>query len=393
MSGSVVHDRVYDGKMFIPHTVEGDLIMSIDREITVTTHPNIYTNYSPRNMNVYISEPSQGINEQTGFCLFVAGYGGNANSNVYKKMRSIFADKYNLVTVQCDYFGHEFMQGSESVIFDLDIDYFAKFLSTDELLHVFEGNMFHLERFIAVSQKYRMTVSANESLNESLDNFNDMGIMQALDNLRALLYVMNQVRAQGVSFNSKKIIVYGHSHGAYLSYLCNAFAPHLISLLIDNSAWLFPNYLMTTRFFSKEFGLMNLNVKFNYLASKLPYDFNLLCLPILYQTFNNSCKILSFQGSSDNLVLPRQKRSFCNIVPNCTYVEIGEEQVDGFIFKSTAHGLDADFLNLFNYVMDGQKFDLGTEVKLPTVHIETEQKIYKITYENGFPLFVSHLKE
>lgn len=371
---------------------EGDSAMSIQREITIATHPNIYTDYSPRNLKVYISEPTQGINEQTGFCLFVAGYGGTANSNVYMKMRSMFADTYNLITVQCDYFGHEFMQNSESVTFDLDMEYISRFLDDDELMHVFEGNVFHPDRLFMLSQKYQMILNVNESLSESLNNFNDMSIMQALDNLTALLYLMNQVRAQEARYNAKRVIVYSHSHGAYLSHLCNAFAPHLISLLIDNPAWLFPNYLMTTRNLIKEIGLMTLNVEFNYLASKMPYDFNLLCLPILYQTFSNRCKIFSFQGLSDNLVLPKQKESFCSFVPNCTYVEVGEEQVDGSIFKSTAHGLDADFLKLFNYVMGGQKFDMGMEIKLPTVSIETEQKRYKISYDNGVPLFNSYTK-
>lgn len=363
--------------------------MSIDRQTTIKTHPNIYTDYTPRNMDIYVSEPTQGITEQTGFCLFIAGYGGNSNSKIYRKMRSEFADKYNVITVQCDYFGHEFMQNSQSVIFDLDFDYIAQYLSNDELLHVFEGNVFHPDRFLRVSQKYQMTANTHESLNESMNNFNDMGIMQALDNVTALLYVMNNVSKQGISFNAKKVIVYGHSQGSYLSYLCNAFAPHLISLLIDNSAWLFPNYLVTTRGFSKEFGLMRLNINFNYLANRLPYDFNLLCLPILYQTFHNSCKILSFQGSSDDLVLPRHKRNFCSSVPDCNYLEIGEAQVDGYIFKSTKHGLDADFLNLFDYVMGDQEFDMGTEIKLPTVHIKTDQKIYKVSYESGLPVFVS----
>lgn len=60
--------------------------------------PSIYSS-KERKLNIYFSEPEDGINEETGIILFIAGFGGNANSNVYKKMRSVFADKYNLVTI------------------------------------------------------------------------------------------------------------------------------------------------------------------------------------------------------------------------------------------------------------------------------------------------------
>lgn len=48
--------------------------------------------------------------------LFILGYEGNANSNAYKKMRYEFAHKYNLITIQCAYFGFEFMQESKNLI-------------------------------------------------------------------------------------------------------------------------------------------------------------------------------------------------------------------------------------------------------------------------------------
>ena len=74
---------------------------------------------------------------------------------------------------------------------------------------------------------------------EDLTNFNDMGIMQALDNISAIVTVIEIIKDNGYKFDESKIIIYGHSHGAYLGYLCNAFAPNLFSMIIDNSAWLF----------------------------------------------------------------------------------------------------------------------------------------------------------
>ncbi len=54
-----------------------------------------------------------------------------------------------------------------------------------------------------------------------------MGIMQAIDNISAVICIMEIIKDNCYKFNRNKIIIYGHSHGAYLAYLCNAFAPNL----------------------------------------------------------------------------------------------------------------------------------------------------------------------
>ncbi|EDS76721.1 conserved hypothetical protein [Clostridium botulinum C str. Eklund] len=91
--------------------------MSQEYEIQVNTLDSIYkknkTDSYNRMMNVYFSTPQYGVSKNTGIMLYISGFGGNANSKVCKKMRSEFADKYNLITIQCDYFGYEFMQDND----------------------------------------------------------------------------------------------------------------------------------------------------------------------------------------------------------------------------------------------------------------------------------------
>ncbi|EDS76688.1 conserved hypothetical protein [Clostridium botulinum C str. Eklund] len=60
--------------------------------------------------------------------------------------------------------------------------------------------------------------------------------MQAIDNIIAVISVMNMMYEQNVEFNARKMILFGNSHGSYLSYLCNALTPTLFTLLIDNSS-------------------------------------------------------------------------------------------------------------------------------------------------------------
>ena len=130
-----------------------------------------------------------------------------------------------------------------------------------------------------IASNSKINLSAKENLSESLDNYNDMGLIQAIDNISAVISVMEVVKDNGYSFNENKIILYGHSHGAYLSYLCNAFAPNMFSLLIDNSSWLFPVYLKSNRYLNNMYENSLLSVEFDYLAKTLEYDEEILYLP------------------------------------------------------------------------------------------------------------------
>lgn len=137
--------------------------MAIHTSVYVEAHPNIYTG-KKRSLRVDYAVPDTGITVE-GMLLLVPGYLGHIDSRVYKKMRSRFADQYQLVVVQCAYFGQEFMQKPEH---------------------------YPVENGRAV-------------LHESVDAFNDMGWMQMLD----LVCAVDAVRAR-CGITSKRLIGYGH---------------------------------------------------------------------------------------------------------------------------------------------------------------------------------------
>jgi predicted esterase len=227
-------------------------------------HPNIYTGDS-REFKIFFSEPESGVNENTGIVLLIAGYGGHAEANVYKKMRRKFADEHNLVCVQCHYFGYEFMQ--------------------------------------------------LEFLQETIENFNDMSVMQAMDNLTALLMVIAIIKDNNLNFNTKRIIAYGNSHGAYLAHLCNVYAPDLFSLLIDNAGYMYPMYLVDnhTRYLNvKNKEGENEKIDFRYIAKRksLKMERELIDLNMLYKNFENKCSIVTFQWVNDHIVDATEKKKF-----------------------------------------------------------------------------------
>lgn len=304
---------------------------------------NIYTDRD-RQLRVYYEIPEKGINSDTGFLLFIAGFGGNANSNIYKKMRRTFAETYNLVTVQCDYFGSEFMQHYKRPDIDIDLNYLRTKLSTSDFeMFLQKPSLETLASFDA-----RIDLKGNEILGESIDNFADFGPMQAMDNLSAIYAVAEKLGF----YDPRKVIAYGHSHGAYLAYMANVYNHALFSEIIDNSGWLYPQYLNKTRHVSYfPSPNVNLSILFSYFVSNMQVDKDTYYLPTLYDNFSNKTRIVSFHGLDDELIAFEEKKEFIESIPNHVLVPITESKVDGDVFGSTKHGLDADFIKLFDLAL------------------------------------------
>jgi len=308
--------------------------MSKDYEICVDAHPNIYNKLSSRKLDIYFSEPENGVNQDTGILNIIAGFGGNANSNVYKKMRSNFADTNNMVTVQCNYFGWEFMQG--------------------------------------------------ESLEETLENFNDMGPMQAIDNIFSVIMISEILKDNNLIFNASKIVSYGHSHGAYLSYLSNIFAPGLFNLIIDNSSWLYPEYLLSDRYLNVD---GNQNIFHYFIRSFENIDADIYSLIFLYNGFKNKCIIHSFHGAEDMLIQYKDKEKLCLPLKKCFLHKIDYSNIND-VFKSPSHGLNADYIKHYNLVMKEYKikFSKSTDIKILNHRIETKRYSYIFNFEKKIPV-------
>lgn len=349
-------------------------------------HPSLLS-YNERKLKIYFSEPDKGIDKETGILLLIAGFGAHASSNVYKKMRNTFADMYNLVVIQCDYFGWEFMQGANNIFLDYNRSDLEMFFNQEEIEYIFkDGNNF--EKLIEISNKHKISLVAKENLKESIDNYNDMGLIQAIDNISSVISVLEIIEDNKLEFNKDKIIIYGHSHGAYLSYICNALSPTLFTLLIDNSSWLFPSYIKNSRYVYNNYGDTQLAIEFDYLAKRLEYDEEILNLSSLYKKFDNNCNIICYHGTNDNLISHEEKRVLKKIINNFQYNEIDAKLVDNIVFKSTTHGLDADFLELFNYTMNNLKLrNINRKnINFEDVYYETTKNKYLLDYSNKNPI-------
>lgn len=336
---------------------------------------------SNRQFEIAFSEPDNSVNEETGILLLISGYGGNLKSNVYKKMREHFADKFNFITIQCNYLGNEFMQDSDNI--EIDEKSLKKYL-TDEEFNKYINNP---QKYIqAIAENREINICGAAILNEDKSNFNDMGPIQAIDNLTAIKVVMDILDDNDFKYNKDKVVAYGHSHGAYICYLCNAFSPNLITTIIDNSAYLYPAYLDNIRVLYKKYGKLTISTEFNYLINNIVLDREIYNISTIYNKFINKANIIAFHGINDNMTTIDEKRKFIDLISNSVIESINQDKIDNIIFKNCDHGLGADFIKLFEYVSDKYGFEFKKEnYEYEDAEYITSKFKYRVTYENGIP--------
>lgn len=208
--------------------------MANSHNFKIPAHYNIYSGDNNRELRIEFAVPDNGTDSNTGLLVLVPGFGATIDSNVYRKMREAFADKYNLVTIQCEYFGSRFMQSTDQITIPEQI--MRKVFCKDEFNKLKKDPSI----FFNLLQDKNIVLPAKATIKEDTYEFNDMGFMQAIDIISAIEAVKIILKDNNLQFNNRRMIGYGHSHGAYLLHLSNALVPSLFSFIIDNSGWIEP---------------------------------------------------------------------------------------------------------------------------------------------------------
>ena len=287
-------------------------------EKQIETHKNIYldTNES-RVIPVQIGVPDAGVNEDTNMLILSYGYAANYKAHVFTKLMNTLPDKYNVVVVCGQYFGGAFMNNAN---------------------------------LIKVQDRYAYIGGP-----ETVEEFNDMGILQALDTVYMVMAALELIGKKAEEL--KHIIGFGSSHGGYISHLANLFCPGLYTYVIDISSYIIPHYLTRLRkltlFSQQEQNGVTLEIK--YLISSradlryIPAVYN---LRYLYRDSRSNCRIMALQGKEDWMVDWKEKEAFIKSLGNKAEILLfGQEDIDGEMVKSANHGLGLDFIKFFDAVL------------------------------------------
>lgn len=355
--------------------------MAFNQVLEIPAHPNIYNGNNQRVYRIEYSIPEVGMNEDTGLIYFAPGFGGDIDSNVYKKMRSEFADKYNLITIQCDYFGSKYMQDCDEYTYSPES--IKDKIESEDYQNLLSGEIHPFE----LLSKYQLNLIVTAKQNEDLNEFADMGYMQAIDIITAVEAVKVILKENQLQFNESNVIGYGHSQGAYLLHLANKLAPHLFTYIIDNSAWVQPVYLSENRYLNKGVGNSVLAIKFDYFAKEYLEDKKALSLHNWYMQFKNGAYIYSLLGTTDNLVDVQDKKGAISKLKYTKFEVVDASKVDGEVFKSTNHGLDADFLKLFDKVYSSLPTHQNKNERKESYIVASSQTQICVDYSGVLPLF------
>lgn len=334
--------------------------MSKYYEEIIPANKSFYSDGAPeRTLRIEYSVPDSGVDANTGMLLLVPGYGGNLDSHVYTHIRrDEFADVFNIVIVQCDYFGMEFMHANMPE---------------------------EINNFMSYGNIKEFSLRWNIALEETVDNHNDMGILQAVDIINATTYVLKKIN---YCINPNKIILFGQSHGAYLSHLANILCPGLYSYILDISGYIKPYFINNDRKLTHVNNDIGIELIFSYRISgdeSIRYDDALYDLEYLYSTFDNTCKILSFQGNQDWMVNYLEKEQFIKNVGNAEFLLYTDEDLDGNVFKNCGHGLGLDFILFLNVFLDiiGRKCS-DSKKTIELADVDIEDKLH-LSYNDGTP--------
>jgi hypothetical protein len=360
--------------------------VSKDYTLNLSAHPSIYDD-SERQMTVYFSEPDKGITDDTGLLLLISDYNEVPGSDIWTESRRDLADRYNVVTVQCEYFGQKFMQGIQNPKFHFDLNALGQAFTPEELERIYDGTTIHLNSLLEYGSAYKINMEGKEMLGETLSDFNDMGIMQAIDNLTAVFGVISLINSNKFNLNLNRLFAYGQGYGGYLVHLCNAFAPDLFSLLLDSHAWLYPLYLYADRVIRGRRGDLTYSVGFEYLARTLPYDSEMAYLPSLYKKFTNKSDIIACQYVNDGGLA--SKKQLYEAIPNCSLFEVEADKAQAESTEIFNHNPMANIVQLFDEVIRQYRprSNRRRELLLPTTRIQTKGYRYVVDYSQYMPIF------
>ena len=231
----------------------------------------------------------------------------------------------------------------------------------------------------------------------------DFGYLQAIDTLRALSYVFQALSEPKIPFNSHRIYSTGGSGGGNVTLMCNKFAPHTFTCVVDicgmprlsdDIAYHLPGGSSLDARYSRD------KSSADYLspgAQELRFIGNPEHLKVM-KKMGHAGKIVVIHGTGDT-TCPYEdaKQMVQNMQAADLDVEakfVTKSDLDGVIFKSTGHSLGDRTKMIVKYggpyIIPGEKkfrlrqsptdFELQQDVVYPT-----SDGRYVISYSNGIP--------
>ncbi|EOX2646695.1 DUF2920 family protein, partial [Campylobacter upsaliensis] len=330
--------------------------------------------------------------------FIIPGLGADADENYREHLAGFVASEFEAAVVSVNYhcIGNRSLTGVDFYLDEIDkmiIDEFCKSIhfktppldsinskeALTALLELINAQILKLKQQKRLNDSFHPTLTA--TLKPARNEYNNFGIMSALDILNALFYIQknppfNTGGGGGKDVKNLPVILIGSSHGGYLAHLVSKIAPWAINGVIDNSGYAkFPWHFIG---FGKEIDYMK------HISVGTAYkEINLHCFDKTFWTSNRYSphffsparrKIryilepehlaiqanypkpiyVSYHSIKDKDIAPPDEKQELYAL----YETLGfkaklnlikkESQIDGKFIKSLEHGLDMSIKSLIN---------------------------------------------
>ncbi|MBB1489258.1 DUF2920 family protein [Oceanospirillum sediminis] len=368
---------------------------------SLTPHEDIEHGYKRDPIPYYIALPESGPNDNTGLIFTISGYGASPEHEYESKLRPYLADKYNCIVIGVDYHSCSLKCPSPDTLRFPD-DFFEK------LERIYKIKLGDIPPGIDLKVKDVFPVICNALIDggkfffdpemylfiNQRNIYHSFGFLPALDHLQVLAEVLNKY-----SVNKKRLYILGSSYGGYIGLLIGKLAPKTFRLIIDNSGFVETRapdvYGVNGKIGSwKDFGDCMIQLtedspwKMNpeedgYLDEHHKQIRSLLVQDHIYPT---KTQYYCCHSVKDGLVPVDDKKEFGRIRPesDIRIDIIDEPEVDGKVFKTSEHGMQASLRKVFDiaysHFSERKEYDAKTDFDLKSE--------YTFSCSNGYAYVV-----
>jgi hypothetical protein len=369
----------------------------MDPELQLNTKSELvyYINY-PDNYNPLVEYP---------LIVSIDGYGGHPESEYQaQKLRPYLSNKYNSIVVGVSYHcinrtgnAVEFSPDMWEMVFDLIPGDFKKRVTDGKSLEKILDGIFDF-----LVEKKISRLSPLLAIKSSLpDKYSSFGFLPAIEHLNVIYDILanNKIKLSEIN-------ILGTSYGGYIALLMGKFAPHTFNFIIDNSGFvatqfseIYPSLVSSSASYMRMINGKRYEIPVSTKSIWENNEFSKNYFSDAHRMIRNvaikehmtqsDTKYYSYHSQEDLLALITEKQLFCERLKDFAYVDfakISENEIDGSLFKSLNHGMNASLRGLYDISFKknellGTKHNSQTDFHLNSQHVfDCFSKKYKFTY-------------
>lgn len=312
-----------------------------------------------------VTWPQEG--EAAGLVLVISGFGDDTSSDYSRKLRNHIVETKGMAAVSVRY--HAFhARPTNGGSISIDPSEQAYLIGAALLAKAKVKDITNFREVVQGLAAAKANIAPKVWIDPAHGERQNFGVIQALDHLR----VIGDLIENAPAFDVRRIVALGSSHGAYIAHLIAKMAPSTLAAIIDNSAYAQPpmNFLAIGDLPEITIGFEGLNLYARTRSAWTTTDRNApdfysrdrdLIRDLRYPPHIRAMRAAAGDAGTQHFMVnaawdtvsppdvkQRQQQALAAAGFEAELELIGQEQIDGQLFKSVSHGLGCSLKGLFD---------------------------------------------